>query len=156
MRRVRRLHGSAVTDNLYGIDPEFLGFGIASTLPTRMLSMQDVTLKGRPTYRLVERAREASSRFDERRVWLDRESFIPLRTEHYQDGKLVLRAETLELRNIQGIETPVRMLFERPQDKTRAEVRVDDIDYERKIPAEVFSIFKLTRPSTADGNGGRF
>ena len=156
VRRVRRLHESAVTENLYGIDPEFLGLGIASTLPTQLLSMQYVTLEGRPAYRLLERAREASSRFDERTVWLDRESFIPLRTEHRRDGKLVLRAETQEVREIQGIRTPVRMRFERPQDKTRAEVRVEEVDYERKIPAEVFSIFKLTRPSTEDGSGGRF
>lgn len=145
VRRVRRLQQSSVTNNLYGIDPEFLGFGLAETEPTRIQSMKLVKLNGREAYRLVERARESNPRFDERTVWIDRTTFIPLRTEHRIKGKLVLSAETIEIREVQGIQTPVRMHFERPQDGTSVELEVLSVDYEQPIPEAVFSVFNLTK-----------
>lgn len=144
VRRVRRLQEHAVQTNLYGIDPEFLGFGIARTEPTRIKGFEDVQLNGRRAYRLDERARKDNPRFDRRTVWIDRETFIPLRTEHRLDGRTVLIAETLEVRKIQGVPTPVRMRFERPVDQTYVDMVVEGVDYATAIPEEVFSVFKLT------------
>jgi hypothetical protein len=145
VRRIRRLQQSAVTSNLYGIDPEFLGFGIAETEPTRIKSMKIMRLGDRHAYRLTERAREANARFDTRTVWIDRETFIPLRTEHELNGRSVLIAQTLEIRKVQGVPTPLRMHFERPLDGTRVDLVVESVDYERPIPEDVFSIFNLTK-----------
>jgi hypothetical protein len=145
VRRVRRLHESAVAGNLYGIDPEFLGFGIAETEPTTIKAMELVRLRKREAYRLVERARRSNSRFDRRTVWIDRETFIPLKTEHELNGKLVLNAETTEIREVQGVQTPVRMHFERPLDGTRVQVAVEHVDYDQPIPEEVFAVFRLMK-----------
>ena len=145
VRRIRRLQESAVTGNLYGIDPEFLGFGIAETEPTKIKSMKIVRLRGRHAYRLTENARKANSRFDTRTVWIDRDTFIPLRTEHELNGRSVLIAKTLEIREVQGVPTPVRMHFERPLDGTRVDLVVETVDYERPIPEDVFSVFNLTK-----------
>lgn len=38
-RRVRRLPESVVRNGIYGIDPEFLGFGVAHAPPTKIQSM---------------------------------------------------------------------------------------------------------------------
>ncbi|MFQ5514562.1 MAG: outer membrane lipoprotein-sorting protein [Myxococcota bacterium] len=145
VRRVRRLHEATVRDNLYGIDPEFLGFGIARSEPTRVEAMEVVRIGERASYRILERARLDNRRFEERIVWLDRATFIPLRTVHRLDGRTVLRAETLEIDEVQGIPTPRRMRFERPVDGTRVDLAVEAVDYAAEIPEEVFSIFELTR-----------
>ena len=107
--------------------------------------MDTVRIRGRRAYRLVERAREPNRRFDERSVWIDAETFVPLRTRQQLDGREVLRAETLEVRLVQGIPTPVRMHFERPHDGIQVDLVVEDVDYESPIPEDVFSVFSLTR-----------
>ncbi len=149
VRRVRRLQQSAITNNLYGVDPEFLGFGIAETEPTRVRSMKSVRLNGHDAYRLVEEARSPNPRFEERTVWIDRETFVPLRTEHRLNGKRVLTAETIEIRRVQGVPTPMRMHFERPLDGTRVQLVVEEVDYERPIPEDVFSVFTLMKSQRA-------
>jgi len=144
-RRVRRLPEEAVTENLYGLDPEFLGFGVARSEPTEVESLNVVALGASRAYRLVERALEDNRRFDERTVWVDEVTGIPLRTEHRLDGKTVLTAETLEIKEVQGVATPVRMRFARPVDRVRVELLIEEVDYDASIPADVFSVFALTK-----------
>ncbi len=149
VRRVRRLQQSAITNNLYGVDPEFLGFGIAETEPTWIQSMQRVRLNGHDAYRLVEKASSSNPRFEERTVWIDRENYIPLRTEHRLNSKRVLTAETIEIRSVQGVPTPMRMRFERPLDGVRVELVVERVDYEKPISEDVFSVFTLMKSQRA-------
>ena len=96
------------------------------------------------------KARRPNPRFEERVVWIDRETFIPLRTEHQLNGRRVLTAETVEIRSVQGVPTPVRMHFERPLDGTQVELVVEAVDYERPIPEDVFSVFNLTKSSRSE------
>ena len=145
VRRVRRLTERAVTSNLYGIDPEFLGFGLAETEPTHVESLAIVELDGRRVYRLVESAQRSNERFEERTVWIDPVTFIPLRTEHRLRGKVVLSAETLEIRTLGGVPTPVRMRFERPTEHRGVELEVESVDYALPIPEHVFTVFAMTK-----------
>lgn len=148
-RRVRRLPASIADDDVYGIDLEFLGFGVAQTEPTEIRSLRRLELEGRRVYRLTERARNKNPRFDERITWLDAETFIPVRTEHVRDGRTVLTAETLAIARVQGIPTPLAILFEKPIERRRVELRVVSVDYEKEIPEPVFSIFTLTKARVA-------
>jgi hypothetical protein len=72
-RRVRRLPESLVDADLYGIEPEFLGFGTAHTEPTKIRSMTTERLQDRRAFRLVESALSANRRFEERVTWIDAE-----------------------------------------------------------------------------------
>ncbi len=144
-RRVRRLPAEAVSENLYGLDPEFLGFGVAKSEPTEVTSFNSVALGASRAYRLVERARHANRRFDERTVWIDEATSIPLRTELRLACETVLIAETLEIREIQGVATPVRMRFARPLDRVHVDLVIEAVDYDAGIPADVFSVFALTK-----------
>lgn len=145
VRRVRRLTERSVTSNLYGIDPEFLGFGLAETEPTSVESLAVVELGGRSVYRLVESALHQNDRFQERTVWIDPATFIPLRTEHRLRGRVVLTAETLEVRTLGGVPTPVRMRFERPTERRGVELEVESVDYALPIPEQVFTVFAMAR-----------
>jgi hypothetical protein len=151
LRRVRRLPEAIANDDVYGIDLEFLGFGVAQSEPTEVESARAESVEGRPAWRLEERALRPNPRFDRRVTWLDRETFVPLRTEHRRDGALRLVARTLETREIQGVATPVRMQFESEREGRRVTLEVEKVDYDAEIPEEYFSTLALIRASVASG-----
>jgi hypothetical protein len=144
-RRVRRLPPLVADDDLYGIDLEFLGFGTSGVEPTEAVAAQLDVVDGRPAYRLSERARRENPRFDARLTWLDPATFIPLRQELRLRGELVLRALTLEVREIQGVPTPVEMSFVRPGERHEVRLVFESVDYETPLGEDVFSILNLTR-----------
>jgi hypothetical protein len=148
-RRIRRLPESLADDDIYGIDLEFLGFGVAQTEPTDIESMSVARLGERRAYRLVETAREQNPRFERRITWIDAETLIPLRTEHLRDGASVLVAETREIREIQGVPTPTEMRFVKAREDRKVILRVDSVDYDLEIPAEYFSALALLKSRLA-------
>ncbi len=148
-QRVRRLPESAVDERALGVDFEFLGFSIAHSEPTEIEGMERDRIRGRPTYRLRERALERNPRFHERITWIDAETWIPLRTEYRLRERTVMVAETLEIREEQGVPTPVRMRFERPHEDRLVVVDIEAVDYEREIPASVFSVLTLVKSRIA-------
>jgi hypothetical protein len=145
MRRIRRLPESIADDDVYGIDLEFLGFGVAQTAPTTLGPLARESLDGRAVFKLEEDAAGPNRRFQKRVTWIDAESFVPLRTEHRRDERVVLVAETLELGVVQGIPTPRRMRFTKPIEKREVLFFVDAVDYEAPIPEEHFSAITLTK-----------
>ena len=148
-RRVRRLPESLVDDDVYGIDLEFLGFGVAQSEPTEVLAVTRATLGGRSTFRLEERALEANPRFERRTTWLDADTFVAVRTEHQRDGRTVLEAEALDIEDKSGVKTPMRMRFRRLDSDRRVDLYVEDVDFETPIPDEFFSIMALVRRERA-------
>jgi hypothetical protein len=149
LKRVRRLPEAIANDDVYGIDLEFLGFGVAQSEPTEIVGMKRESLEGRTSYRLEEKALRDNPRFDRRITWIDAETFIPMRTEQFRMGKKRLVARTVETRPMHGVETPMRMEFENELDKKRVSLRVADVDYEVAIPQEYFSTLALVRASIA-------
>jgi hypothetical protein len=145
VKRIRRLPQSVADDDVYGIDLEFLGFGVAQTAPTEILGMTRETLDGRAVYALEERATVADSRFELRRTWIDAQSFIPMRTEHLRGGRVVLTAETVEVGDTQGVATPRRMRFHKPIDKREVLLSVESVDYQAPIDDEHFTALALLR-----------
>jgi Outer membrane lipoprotein-sorting protein len=151
LRRVRRLPEAVANDDVYGIDLEFLGFGVAQSEPTEVLGMKREMLEGKATYRLTERALRENPRFDRRVTWLDAETYIPMRTEQLRLGRRRMVARTVETRAVAGVMTPMRMEFENQLEKRRVSLRVVDVDYEVAIPDEYFSTLALVRASLASG-----
>jgi hypothetical protein len=151
LRRVRRLPEAIANDDVYGIDLEFLGFGVAQSEPTEVLGMKRETLEGKATFRLTERALRENPRFDRRVTWLDAATYIPLRTEQLRLGRRRMVARTVETRTVAGVVTPMRMEFENQLEKRRVSLRVVDVDYEVAIPDEYFSTLALVRASLASG-----
>jgi hypothetical protein len=145
LRRIRRLPETVADDDVYGIDLEFLGFGVAQVAPTVIRDMTEETLDGRPAYKIVETAKVPNRRFDRRTTWIDAATFVPLRTEHLRDGRVVLIAETLEIAKVQRVHTPKRMRFTKPIEKREVLLFVDSVDYEASIPEEYFSAMTLVK-----------
>ena len=147
LKRVRRLPEQIANDDVYGIDLEFLGFGVAQSEPTAIVSMKRESLDGRPVYLLEEKALRQNPRFERRLTWIDAETWIPMRTEQFRMGKKRLVARTVETRPMHGVETPMRMEFENELDKRKVSLRVAEVDYDLPIPEEYFSTMALVRSS---------
>jgi len=143
LRRVRRVAERLAREDVYGVDLEYLGLSAAQLEPTEVDSVVPVTLSERPCLRLTERARQSNPRFDERVVWLDPTTWIALQAEHRRQGRVVLRAQSEEIREVQGVATPVRMLFERPEEHERVRMSVESVDYEAQIPETFFSTLQM-------------
>jgi hypothetical protein len=144
-RRVRRIGESMAREDVYGIDLEYLGFGLAVGEPTRAESVAPEPLAERATLRLTERAVESNPRFDRRTTWLDPITFIPVRTIQYQGDAEALRARTEEVRSIQGVPTPTRIVFEKVADQQTVTMEVPSMDYEAPIPESYFSTMALIK-----------
>jgi hypothetical protein len=143
--RVRRIAETLAREDIYGIDLEYLGFGQAQSQPTLAESVAVDSTLGRQTLRLEERAKESNQRFDRRITWLDPETFIPVRTVHYRGDTEVLRGHTEEVRIVQGIPTPMRIIFEKVAPSETVTMEVTAIDYKSPIPELYFSTMALIR-----------
>jgi hypothetical protein len=144
-KRVRRIPERLAREDVYGIDLEYLGFGVAQIERTEIEDVRSDPVEGRPAWRLVERATQPEPRFERRVVWLDAASFVPLRAEHEKDGRTTLIARTEGLREIQGVPTPQRVVFERPLERQTVWMEIEQVDYERPIPAAYFSTLELVK-----------
>ena len=142
-RRIRRLPEMVANGDVYGIDLEFLGFGVAQSEPTEIESLTRLRLKDREVYRIVERATRSNPRFDRRSTWLDAETFLALRTEHERGGRVVMSAEVLRVTNVQGVPTPTKVAFRRFDSDRTVELVVRSVDYEAPIPESYFSAMAL-------------
>jgi hypothetical protein len=142
---VRRIPESLAREDVYGVDLEYLGFGVAQIEPTRVEGIQSVTWNGRPALRLSERTKRSGSRFDLRHVWLDPVSFITLRCEHERRGKATLIAETEQIETVQGVTTPTRVRFHWLLDRQVVVMTVESVDYETPVPESVFSTLTLIK-----------
>ncbi len=150
LRRVRRIPQASADEDVFGIDLEFVGFGVAQSQPTETERMTEELVDGRATYRLEERAASENARFDERTTWIDAGTFIPMRTEHRRRGAVRMIARTTRIESVQGIETPVEMHFESPRDKRSVKLQVTAVDYRSAIPEEYFTTLALIRSRTLD------
>ena len=144
-RRVRRIAEALAREDVYGIDLEYLAFGLAQREPTRVESMVPESLAGRATLRLTETALQANPRFDRRTTWIDPETFIPVESVHYRGDKETLRARTAEVRTVQGVPTPTRIVFDRPATHETVTMTVAQIDYDAPIPEQYFSTMALAK-----------
>lgn len=145
LRRVRRVSESVVSQDIYGVDLEFLGFGVAQSVRTEPDELKAGEIDGRAAWGLTERAIDPNPRFDERLTWIDAATFVPLHTEHRRGGKPVLIAHVLRLDPIQGIPTPVESVFERPGTGERVHMVVRKIDYQTPIAPDFFSTLALIK-----------
>jgi len=144
LRRVRRIPEAVAREDLYGVDLEYLGFGVTPLEPTELVDLAADAVGGAPALRLRERAlRPGGPRFDERVVWLDPVRFVPLRTEHVRRGRTMMTATTLRVREVQGVATPEEIRFERPGETVT--MQVESIDYEAPIPDAFFSTLALAK-----------
>ncbi len=95
----------------------------------------------RETWILDLTARTDGVAYHSRRIWIDRERYVPLREELFaKSGQLLKRTEMSDVRNIEGRWYPTTILFRdmlRQGDGT--EFRMTDIKFDQDIPEHIFT-----------------
>lgn len=136
VRRIRRI---ARGNPFAGGEFDYLHFRVARHGHPVPKAVETDRLDGRDVYVLTEEAE--NMHFERREIWLDPETFVPLRGEYWRNGEKFLEAETVEIRQIQGIPTPVQIRFHYPARPELAPAvwQVDSIDYERPILDSYFA-----------------
>jgi len=138
--RVRRIAETLAREHIYGIDLEFLGFGVTQREPVDLESVGYDVLGGRKVFHLIQRARSPNLRFEREAIWIDPSTYLFLKTIHYRHGEIVLQAHPEEVKLIQAVSS-----FEREGNKETAVLGLEQIDYEAAIPEAYFSTLALVQ-----------
>lgn len=98
-------------------------------------------ISNRSCWVLTLRAKTPSIAYQKRKLWVDRERFIPLREELFaKSGKLLKKLELSEVTRLEGRWFPRRMLFKDMLKKGKGtEFVVEHIRFDTEIPEHIFS-----------------
>ncbi len=85
--------------------------------------------------------------YHKRKIWVDKNKYIPLREELYaKNGKLLKRMELKDIKNINGRWYPTKMIFKDMLKRGQGtEFVIDDIKFDQNIPEYKFSKAGLKR-----------
>ena len=99
------------------------------------------TVDGVPCWVIDLKARADDVAYDSRKIWVDKEKYIPLRQELYaKSGKLLKRMELGEVEKIQGRWFPRKMIFkDMLKEGQGTEFIVTDIVFNADIPPDLLN-----------------
>jgi outer membrane lipoprotein-sorting protein len=85
--------------------------------------------------------------YPKRRLWADKERFIPLKEELYaKSGKLLKRIDLKDVKSIEGRWYPTRLVFKDVLKEGKGtEFIIDEIKFNQNIPGYIFSKASLRR-----------
>jgi len=105
------------------------------------------TIDGRPCYQLALTAKVTEVNYYSRRMWITKESYIPVKVELYaKSGKLLKEMTILDFKKIGKRNYPIRVkMVNKLRRDTYTELVIEDIELDIKIPAKVFTRSYLER-----------
>ena len=98
-------------------------------------------IDGRDTWVLELTAKTDGVAYHSRKIWIDRERFVPLREELFaKSGQLLKRTELKEVKNLEGRWFPTVIVFRDMLSQGEGtEFRMTEIEFNREIPDHIFS-----------------
>jgi outer membrane lipoprotein-sorting protein len=142
-----RIQGHMLRQGLMGSD---FSYGDASENPSMAddyegTSEGEETLDGRPTYVLYLTAKRDDLAYPARRIWVDRERWIPLKGERFaRSGKLLKTATLGDVRRVGNRWYPFRIDMDNAlQTDTRTTLQMLELDFDVAVPDDVFTLRHL-------------
>ncbi|MEE9442276.1 MAG: outer membrane lipoprotein-sorting protein [candidate division Zixibacteria bacterium] len=105
------------------------------------------TINDKPVYLISSRSKKEKDSFGEKKSWIDKETYLPLREEYYDDkGKLlrVFTADKIEI--IKDIVTITQRTMENVKKNQKTVIYFDGIDYNIGITDDIFTERFLKSP----------
>jgi outer membrane lipoprotein-sorting protein len=136
----RSLMGSDLSYEDYMEDPELRNFYDAAVTG-------EESLKGRPCYVVALTAKETGIAYHSRRMWVDKERYLPLKEERYaKSGRLLKRLTIEEVFMVGDRWYPKRVVFKDVLKKgDGTEFIIDSIEFDVTIPDHVFTKASLRK-----------
>lgn len=105
------------------------------------------TLRGRKCWVLELTAKTAEVAYHFRKMWIDKERYVPLKEELYaKGGKLLKKTEITDLKQVQGRWYPYKMIFkDMLKSGEGTEFIIESITFNENIPDYLFSKAALKR-----------
>lgn len=104
-------------------------------------------IDGRPCWVLRLDAFDPSMAYQLRKIWVDKQHYIPLKEELYASGGKLLKKTTLsDIRNIQGRWFPMKIVFkDMLKEGEGTEFIIEEIRFDENIPEYIFSKASLKK-----------
>ncbi len=142
-----RIQGHMLRQGLMGSD---FSYGDASENPSMTDDYDgtiegEETFEGRPTYVLYLTAKRDDLAYPARRIWVDRERWIPLKEERFaKSGKLLKTATLSDVRQVGARWYPFRIDMDNAlQTDTRTSLQMLELEFNVAVPGDVFTLRHL-------------
>jgi Outer membrane lipoprotein-sorting protein len=143
LRRIRRLAPVSGFESFMGTDFTFADLGLVKLHERSFTLLGQKTLDGRPAYK-VDEVPANRSYYSRIVTWIARDSMLPLRRDFYDVTKHLWKTELIkDTTVIDGVPTPLDIVMEDKQEGTSTELRISEVQYDAKIPDELFDPDRL-------------
>ncbi len=144
-KRVRRIATSSQDDSFFGSDFSYDDFGGPSNLDDyKFTILKEDVIDGKPCY-VVEVTPKIRRKYTKYIAWVAKDLWIHLKIDYYQDIDIYRIGIFTEIRTIDGIPTPFKMIMENIKSGHRTELTIESIQYYTHFPDDLFSLSSLER-----------
>ncbi len=144
-KRVRRIPTNSQDDSFFGSDFSYDDFGGPPNLDDYTFSIEkEDVIDGRPCY-VIEVTPKIRRKYTRYVAWVAKDLWIHLRIDYYQDADVYRTGDFRDVRIIDGIPTPFKILMENRKTNHRTELTIEHIQYHTHFPDELFSQRSLER-----------
>lgn len=143
--RIRKLATHAKKQKLEGSDFSYEDLGGSDAF----IDDYDAMLKGeekkegKRCYKLeLTRVAESSASYSKVIMWVEKETYVPLVIDYFHDGDPELLEKQLVTGNVKlidGISTPMKVVMYNKLDNTHTTMEIDGITYDVELPDDLFT-----------------
>lgn len=117
------------------------------TEDTHTIVSDNETLGERAAYLISSKPKEGDDSFTEKKTWVDKESFLPLKEEYFdEDGELFRRFTADKIEDVDGITTITQRTMENVDKGQHTTIIFDSIEYNVGITDDIFTERYLKNP----------
>jgi outer membrane lipoprotein-sorting protein len=105
--------------------------------------LDDEEIDGTPCYKLeLLKLEDSDSGYSRLIMWIDKETFMPLRIDYFDEDDPQIQKKRLivsDIRPVEGILTPMRMVMTDVQTNTDTVMEYIDVSYGRELDDDLFT-----------------
>jgi len=147
--RIIRIAGHMLRQSLMGSDVSYEDFMEDPELTNiyDAVVAGEETIEGRPCYVLDLKAKKEGVAYHTKKLWVDKERYIPLRQDWFAKGGKLLKTVTIsEVFKVDNRWYPKRMVFKDVLKKGEGtEFIIESVDFNTEIPEHIFTKASLRR-----------
>ena len=145
LRKVRRISGASNNDYFMGSDFTYDDMGDRNVDEDDHTLLGDESVNGWECWKVKSVPREKESAYDEKVVWIGKESRKVIKAEYYDAQGLIKTYTTEELRKVQGFWTIYKMKMENSRENHTTLMNFADMIYDTGVDDRFFSVNTISR-----------
>jgi hypothetical protein len=145
--RIRRIATSQREENFAGSDFSYEDISGWKLEDYRYRLINEKELyQGRECFLLAYHSKDNDAKYPMIKVWIRKDNFVNVRSEYFnRRGELEKVFKVLDLKKIEGIWTPLKLLMENLKSKHKSIIKVEKIKYNQNIGDRLFTKREMKR-----------